>query len=218
MVETIWSNGTQLHMKSEKELGYILVKPSQRQLYTVNLMDKQLIDLSEKVAQAPDLPDIEKIEIEYFHHGSGPIILNYPTELYLLKVNGEVCLTEYLTTAEPELTAIVPSFELITEYKINSTFKSLPKDLDICFVANNITYKRYKSHGFPLKSNDQFGKTQFEVTSIDKNAENPINNFKFPENYIVLTYDQMMDAASNIVSDPSVEMHPEPITPESFLD
>lgn len=205
-------------MKSERELGYILVKPMLRQLYTINLIDKQLIDLSKKVRQAPALPEVSEINIDYTYQGPGPKLLGYQTETYQLKANDTICLTEYLTTSEPELSNLLPSLDLMTEYKISTSFSTLPRELDICFVANNITYKRHTTHGFPLKSIDQIDKTQFEVIHIDKKAKGPINNFGFPENYTVLTYDQMMNSATNFVTDSVSEMHPEPIAQDLYFD
>jgi len=210
LTETIWSDGQHLHVKSEKKLGYILAMPEKRQLYTVNLMDQQLIDLSNKVENKPKTPKMTELKIEYIHHGPGPNILGFKTELYFLEVNGEICHTEYLSKSSEPLMALIAGLELMTEYKINTSFGSLPKDLELCFVADNLFYKRFSQHGFPLKIEDQFGKATFEIIDIDLNASKPFNNYEFPEGFKVLTYNQMMESASNIVSDPDNEMHPDP--------
>ena len=216
--ETIWSNGQNLHVKSEKELGYILVKPEKRELYTINLMDQQLIDLSNKVKDKPKIPRNIDLKIEYNHRGPGPTMLGLKTDLFSLEVNGKICQTEYFVSSSEALTALTAGMELMTEYKINTSFDALSKELELCFVADNLNYDRYSKHGFPIKIEDQYGKTLFEVIDIDVNASQPFNNYKFPEGFLVLTYNQMMEAASNMVFDTANEMHPEPINIQELLE
>ncbi|MDH3326716.1 MAG: hypothetical protein OEM38_08365, partial [Gammaproteobacteria bacterium] len=179
-----WSDGNSLEIRIDQEPIYTLVNASQRHLYKINTKEKKILNLSDNVKQAPHIPDVEGISIDYVLHGAGPVILGFDTELYLLKVNDDICRSEYLVKSDVELTNILPGLGLMMEYKINTTFRDLPEDLDLCFVANHLAYKRYGKYGFPIKSEDQFGKVQFELISIKKDAENPVGNFHLPDNYI----------------------------------
>ena len=182
--ESIWMEEGKLHIESGGGSTYTLIDSKQRQLHTVDNENKRISDLSGKVKQKLLLPAAEGISIEFVPHGAGPVMLGFETELYLLKVNGEICNTEYLSKAA-ELTEIVAGMELLTEYKMASTFSSLPPELDLCFVADHLSYERYTKFGFPIKSNDQFGKVQFELLSVDKNTKKPLGSFKLPENYSI---------------------------------
>ena len=206
--ETFWSDGKHLHVQSGEDPAYILVYPDQRQLFTIDHAQKQVIDLSEKITQAPTMPPPEEYSIEYIHHGAGPKILGFDTEFYLLKVNGEVCMSEYLSKSLNKLSDVISSMELMTEYRINTTFGNLPPQLDLCFVAEHIAYQRYREHGFPLRTEDQFGKVQFELLKINEAADNPKENFKLPEGFTVITYEQMMESSNMIPLEPQGDMHP----------
>ncbi len=215
--ETIWSDGNSLHVKSSDELGYILTKASNRQLFTVNTNEKQIINLSDKVEKAPIIPKMEGVFIEFVHHGAGPIMHGFNTKLYLLKVNGEICRSEYLINTDAELTNVLSGLELMTEYRINTTFGSMPAQLDLCFVAEHLTYKRHSKHGFPVKSENQYGKTEFELISINKDAANPTDNFMLPEGYTVISYEEMMNSSGIAPESNANEMHPPAVSKDLFL-
>lgn len=210
--ETIWSDGSKLHVKSSQEPAYILVNAEQRRLYTINHKEKQIINLSDEIKKPPVLPEIQDVKIDFFRHGPGPNILGFETELYLLKANGKICRTEYLSKAVAELTGAIAGLELMTEYRMSTTFGTLPNELELCFTADHLTYQRYRKGGFPLKSEDQFGKTMFEIISIKKDSNNPIDNFKLPERYTVMSYKEMMDSSELITVGAGTEMHPLPVS------
>jgi len=214
--EIIWSNGSSLHVKSDNEPGYILVNTSQRQLFTINDNDRQVINLSDKIKQAPVIPEMEGVSIEYIRHGAGPIMQGLDTELYLLKVNGEICRSEYLTNIDTELVDVLSGLELMTEYRISTAFASMPAQLDLCFVAEHLSYQRYRKHGFPMKSENQFGKTEFELLSINRDIPSPSNKFALPEGYSVISYEEMMESSGIVPSNGSNEMHPPAISKEIF--
>jgi len=207
--ETIWSDGENLHIQAEGELGYLLLNPVKRQLFTINPSQKQIVNLSGKIKQSPKIPKMNDTIIDVVEHGAGPKMRGYETMLYLLKVNGEICRSEYLAKSVEELTNVIAGLELMTEYKIITTFGSLPAQLDLCFVAEHMSYKRFSKHGFPVKSNDQYEKTEFEMISINKFAKNPPNDFKLPEGFTVISYE---DAMASTGMPPMVgtghEMHP----------
>ena len=210
--ETLWSDTNSLHVKNGDEPGYILVKTSQRQLFTINNNDRQIVNLSDKVRQAPNIPEMEGVSIEFVRHGAGPIMHGFDTELYLLKVNGEICRSEYLTNADSELISVLSGLELLTEYQINTTFASMPAQLDLCFVAEHLSYQRYRKHGFPVKSENQYGKTVFELISINRDIANPDNKFRLPEGYTVISYEEMMNSSGIVPDSTGNEMHPPAIS------
>ena len=49
---------------------------------------------------------------------------------------------------------------------------------------------------------------QFELLSINETADNPQENFKLPEGFNVITYEQMMESSNMIPSEPQPDMHP----------
>jgi len=178
--ETIWANDTELHVKNMSSPVYTLINTTQRKLYTVDLDQKVIIDLSEKIKEKLSISEVNDISIEFVHHGAGPVMLGFDTDLYLLKVNGEICRTEYLSQSAKELNVFIAGLELMTEYRISTTFSNLPSDLDLCFVADHLSFQRYSQYGFPMKSSDQYGKVTFELLSINTASSNPPGNFKVP--------------------------------------
>jgi len=180
--KSIWIGEDKVSIKTEKKSSYTLVDSKQRTLLSINKNKKQITDSSQKIAVKPTLPEIKTLDIQYIHHGKGPIIAGLETEFYLLKVNDEICQSEYLSKL-PEFEAGTTALMLMTEYRINTTFKSLPNELSLCFVADNLKYMRYKNNGFPVKLEDQFGKTIFEVTSFDLHSNTPKNQFELPTDF-----------------------------------
>ncbi|MDH3326291.1 MAG: hypothetical protein OEM38_06195, partial [Gammaproteobacteria bacterium] len=85
LTEIIWSDGNSLEIRIDQEPIYTLVNASQRHLYKINTKEKKILNLSDNVKQAPHIPDVEGISIDYVLHGAGPVILGFDTELYLLK-------------------------------------------------------------------------------------------------------------------------------------
>ena len=96
----------------------------------------------------------------------------------------------------------------MTEYKIITTFGSLPAELDLCFVAEHMSYKRFGKYGFPIQSNDQYEKTEFEMISINRFASTAENYFKLPEGFSVIGYEAIKQTAGMVIPGTGYKIHP----------
>ncbi|MCI0654496.1 MAG: hypothetical protein L0Y39_08475 [Methylococcaceae bacterium] len=195
---------------------YILMDYAKQSVKVVRSDRLEVLDLSGKIpsfgfdGSAPDKTAL-RIEAE----GDGPEVAGYETQQYKLSRNGEYCGTVFASKQALEDTGTGQTFRTLQKMadKLANGLASLLFAMNPCQRAMTNTLDQVISIGAPLRSLDQKGKVDVEITQIQTGVGLPSDTFVIPNNYKIVTAEQQMqrvelkirDGMQNLLKNPGMK-------------
>ncbi|MCI0654820.1 MAG: CDK5RAP3 family protein [Methylococcaceae bacterium] len=148
-------------------------------------------------------PAPEKSAMKVEPEGDGPEVAGYETQRYKLSVNGEFCGSVFASTEAMEDTGLDQMFRALQRVA-ERTVKSMPgvqSAMTPCQRGKTNTFDHIASIGAPLRSLDDKGEVDVEVTRIQTDFSLPPDTFAIPNDYkVVSVADKMKQVQAQLRS------------------
>lgn len=165
---------------------------------------REVLDMSGEI---PSLgfggPAPSKTALTVEPEGEGPEVAGYETQQYKLSVNGEFCGTVFASTDAMQDTGLDQMFSALQRVaeRTSKTMAGLQSAMTPCQRGKTNTFDHIARIGAPLRSLDEKGKVDVEVTRIQTDFDLPPDTFDIPSEYKVVTVaDKMKEVQAQLRS------------------
>lgn len=214
--EKVYIDGMMVRIESSIDPGYVILDGSKGNMFLVSPTEKQIMDMGHMMSQEQKSKK-SKYDIKFISKGNGPKIAGYKTKKYEVRVNGQKCSDEYLSTKMPKDLGIQKTFEKISTM-FNGPDMGMMPGMNACMMAEQDITASYSKYGYPMRTVDANGKLESEVVKLTKKAAMPSGGFSLPKGYKRVDVGQMMqgaqqqmpaDAMKNMPADMMQNLSPE---------
>lgn len=181
-VNRIWIDGGRMRVDVGGAPGYMLVDTDAGRMYSVNPLERAVVDLTPSPAPGGRAPR-PAVEVVFEEKGDGPRIAGYATTRYVVTAKGETCSVEYLSR---EAMNEIGAYEVLRKVDQLSTAgldETEMADMDPCTLAMLDVDRHYAEKGFPVRIEDVGGNLRTELVRIDRKATVPPPGFEIPAEY-----------------------------------
>lgn len=168
--------------------GYIILDYAAQSMKAVVPARKQVLDMS------GDMPSFggeapEKTPVTVEPDGDGPEIAGYQTRRYKLLVNGKSCGTVFASQKALEDTGMDQMFRALQKIadQTAKTFAAVKAGMSECQKGMSNTFDHIETIGAPLRSVNNEGKVDVEVTDVKTDVELAADTFAVPSDYRVVS-------------------------------
>jgi hypothetical protein len=180
--------------------GYMVVDMSRQKIYVVSNDEQVVIDLSssahsDSVPDKPPAAGPERPVATYVDEGTGPEIAGYATRHYKVMVGGMLCFDEFLSKKMIQNPGVHKFIEVMAKQSQAQENEGMIEYFaadNPCESAEDVMDQQHLSLGLPLRTLDDQGVAIYEITQITLNAAAPAASFKFPDNFPLISRDEMM--------------------------
>lgn len=154
----------------------------------------------------PAAVPIPEVRIE--PHGDGPTIAGLATRHFRVLVDGRHCYDEYLAPAALEHAPVRRFLEAMAAVSRNDERRILLQLTDperICEAAEDLIDDHYAELGVPMRTIDADARVVHEVARVDLRAAHDPDLFSLPEDYDILTRQQVMERSLQQQDGSSIE-------------
>ncbi|MGB5455803.1 MAG: hypothetical protein WBO18_07500 [Gammaproteobacteria bacterium] len=178
------TNGTMARLNTRGSDEYILVNFSNQSIYTVSPEKKQITNISDAL---PSISGVQPqpIRLKLKPVGTGPAIAGYSTVKYRLSANGESCGAIFASKDALKGTAVEDLFDTMKAMADNHlrSLGGFAALIPVCQMAKIEMADKLQEVGVPMRTLDQEGRIETEITMILKNAQVGAENYAFPLKY-----------------------------------
>ena len=173
--------------------SFLLINLAKNKFYAVDSKEKRIIDMSSVYSTKPKTSGQEKkYSIQFNKQRKGPTIAGYKTDQYKLVVNGKHCSDEYLSLEAAQLKDIQQFVKATSSLAEQTPMDmGMPESTDPCEQAETDMQAYYQKYGVPMRSINPDGKVEHEVTQLNTKMVFPMETFKLPKGYDVVTMEEM---------------------------
>lgn len=189
------SDGKMGRMNSAGDTTYMIVDYADQSIKVVMPGRKQVLDLGgEMPALGLGGTPPEKVALTVKEVGDGPEIAGYETQEFRLSVGNESCGTVLASKEALEDTGLDQMFRILQKVaeKTSRAMAGLQPNVSACERAKTNTADHIEQMGAPLRSLDQKGNLEVEVTKIQTNVTLPPDTFVLPPEYKVISAAEKM--------------------------
>lgn len=198
------SDGKMGRMNSAGDRTYMIVDYTDQSIKVVMPKRSEVLDLG---GEMPSLglggTPTEKVALIVEAEGEGPEVAGYATQKFKLSVNGESCGVAFASKEAMEDTGMDQMFKTLQKVaeKTSQAMGALQPDISPCERAKTNTANHIETMGAPLRSLDEKGNVEVEVTRIQTDISLPPDTFVIPAEYkVVSAADKMRQVESQLRS------------------
>ncbi|MGH8547373.1 MAG: hypothetical protein ACRERU_01975 [Methylococcales bacterium] len=191
-------NGRDSQFLSEGKMGrlnmadgktYIILDYVNQSIKGVMPESREVLDLSAAVPSLGLGGAPEKTAMQVEAEGDGPEVAGYATQQYKLSVNGEFCGTVFGSREALEGTGLDQMFRALQKVaeRTAKTIGSVQSGMSPCQRGKTNTFDHVTTIGAPLRSLDEKGRVDVEVTRIQTDVSLPPDTFAVPSEYKVMS-------------------------------
>ena len=195
-INTISSNGIFSHMSDSQYPSYVVID-NQKGLF--NMVDPQRRQVMQ--ATTKDFAGMgtggDQIRINLKKIGSGPMVIGYATQKYILEADGKHCSTIFGSKAVLKKKGIQQLMDTMGQFQQQSqrALGGLLGTVNACTQANSQMMETYKTTGAPMRILDKDGQLESQITSINTNKRLAVDFYNIPDNFKVIKVKEQMDQA-----------------------
>lgn len=182
----ILADGNRIRVDPADRNSYVIIDHVTQSVKIVHPQRRTVLELSGEIpAFGIGGSAAENTALTIEDDGDGPDIAGYETRQYRLSVNGEYCgivFTSKEAFEDAELDRLVQTVRKVTG-KAAQTLVSMQSGMTACQRAAANSLDHIADIGAPLRSLDQNGKVDFEVTRIQTHVELAPDTFGIPQGY-----------------------------------
>ena len=172
---------------------YLLLNIKTNRAYTVDRVQKRVVDLSEVSGKTSAAPRNIAGGAAFKRKGGGPLIAGYLTERYELSAGKEICGEHYVAPKTLESKDISGFIAAMSVFSQNQTAAQDRPVRDACSVAEDAADREYARLGLPLRVTDDVGTVEHEIRKISTEVKFPAGTFDIPAGYAVTTPRELME-------------------------
>lgn len=172
---------------------FLLLNLKTNQAYTVDRVQKRVVDLSDVFGQTAPGPNKSPAKGTFKRKAGGPLIAGYLTERYELSAGKEVCGEHYVapkTLESKDIRRFITAMQVFSQHQTSAQDNPVP---DPCSAAEDLADGEYANLGLPLRVTDDVGNVEHEVRKISLDVKFPAGTFDMPAGYAMTTPRELME-------------------------
>lgn len=191
------SDGKMGRLNTGNGKTYMIVDYASRSMKVVMVQQQQVLDLGDAIsAPDPSGPAADKPVLTFEAEGDGPVVAGYPTKQYKLLVNGEFCGQIFGSTQALEDSGLDRMFNVLRTVAARSS--RAVAGVSACKRGKINLFDQFASIGAPLRTLDEKGQAETEVTGIQTGAKLAPDTFVIPREFKVVSAEQMKQAEAQL--------------------
>lgn len=180
--------------------GFMIINLAEQTLFVVSHDEHVVVDLSSPVDNnsRPDRSVASKTgrpATTFVDQGDGPKISGYATRHYKIMVGNKRCFDEFLSKKMISYPEVHKFIEVMAKQSLARENEGMVEYFaadNPCESAEDIMDQQHLSLGLPLRTLDDRGVSIYQVTRINLDAVPSPDSFTFPEDYPLISKDEMM--------------------------
>jgi hypothetical protein len=197
-IQKITITETKARMDSDRPERYMILDLEAQKMFAVDGLEKQVMEVpikadSNLAALSPNAPEMPPIKTALVEKGEGQPLLGYPTRHYQITANGQVCSDNFVSAQASDI-AHLQNF-LTTMRELTHSRRAMMKmafAFSPCLFAQSEQESALMTKGIVLKSIDNQGRIVHQMDTIQTDVSIDEQLFAIPNDYPVLTEQQMM--------------------------
>ena len=190
-LQKVTLEGQQAYIENDPQ-RHMLINLKTNKAYAIHIKDKQIMEMN-IVGTPPTLPSSRssappRVEAKLLKKGEGPKVAGYPTMIYQVMANGQVCSENYFSSEAVKVTNLKEFMEAMYTLSSSRTPKGIP--LPPCLQAHDELEKESMSLGVPMRSIIKGGpkeKVWHEIVNIKTNISVGTEFFTLPKDFKIIT-------------------------------
>jgi hypothetical protein len=168
---------------------YLVLDYADQSMKAVTPETREVLDLSGEIPSFGLGGPIEKTAMTVEAEGDGPEVAGYATQQYKLSVHGEFCGTAFASKQAMKDAGLDQMFKALQKIaeRTASSLAGAMSAMSPCQRGKTNMFDHVASIGAPLRSLDEKGQTDVEVTRIQTDISLPPDTFAIPNEYKVLS-------------------------------
>jgi hypothetical protein len=194
------TEGTMGRLNTKDGTTFIIFDYAKQSLKVVSTQHQQVIDMTD--ALGPAGPAANKPALSFQADGDGPVVAGYTTTQFKLLVDGQSCGTVLGSTQAMEDAGLEQMFTLLRKVAEQSAgaIAAAQSGASPCQRGKTDMFSQLASIGAPLRTIDETGRIESEVTGIRNDVSLPPDTFVIPSEYKVLSAAEQMKKVSQQLS------------------
>jgi len=189
------TNGKMARINTRGTDEYMLVNFNKSTIFSISPEKKQIINVSDSI---PSISGVKPppIRLKLTPAGKGPAIAGYNTKKYRLAANGEYCGSIFASREALKGTAIEHMFDTMKAMADNhrQSLGGFAAVIPVCRLAQMELADKLREIGAPMRTLDQDGRIETEITMILKNAPVEAHNYAFPAKYEMISIGEKIES------------------------
>ncbi len=189
------SDGKMGRLNTKDGTTFVIVDYAKQSMKVVSAQHRQVLDMTDAIAsKGPAQPAADKPALSFETDGDGPVVAGYNTTQFKLLVNGQFCGTIFGSKQAMDDSGLDQMFTLLRKVAEQSAgaIAAAQSGANPCIRGKTDIFGQLSSIGAPLRTIDENGRIESEVTGIRKDVILPSDTFVIPSEYTVVSAAEQM--------------------------